>query len=122
MRKIIKTLLVGLGFKSIVEAANGTEALHLLLKYNKESSSDYSSDHQIDLIICDWMMPGMNGLELLKQVRADEELKSIPFLMLTAEGQRESVMSALAEGVSDYAVKPFTMTMLEEKILGLLAD
>ncbi|MCS7199018.1 MAG: response regulator [Caldimicrobium sp.] len=104
MRKIIRNILTQLGFKNIVEADDGTTALDIL---NKE---------KIDLIISDWNMPKMNGLELLKAVRSNENTKDIPFIMVTAEAQRENILEAIKYRVSQYVVKPFTPETLKEKI------
>ena len=104
MRRIVKGVLKQLGFKDILEADDGTTALEQLKKEN------------IGLIISDWNMPKMTGLELLKRVREDDELKSIPFIMVTAEGQKQNVIEAVKAGVSNYIVKPFTPETLSEKL------
>lgn len=104
MRKIIKNILTQLGFKNIIEADDGTTALELLKK------------QKVDLIISDWNMPKMNGLELLKSVRSDDNLKDIRFIMVTAEAQKESVIEAIKHGVNQYVVKPFTPEILKEKL------
>ncbi len=104
MRKIIKNILGQLGFKNIIEADDGTTAWEILQK------------EPVDLIISDWNMPKMNGLELLKKVRADERLKDTPFLMVTAEAQKENIIEAAKHRVSQYIVKPFTPETLKEKL------
>ncbi len=104
MRKIIKNILTQLGFKNIIEADDGTTALELLKK------------QKVDLIISDWNMPKMNGLELLKTVRSDDNLKDIRFIMVTAEAQKENVIEAIKHGVNQYVVKPFTPETLKEKL------
>lgn len=104
MRHIIKGTLKKLGFTNIVEAGDGKDAL-------KELKKD-----KIGLIISDWIMPNVSGIELLKAVRSDDELKHIPFIMVTAEGQRDSVIEAVNAGVSNYIVKPFTPETLSEKL------
>ena len=104
MRKIIKNILTQLGFKNIIEADDGTTALELLKK------------QKVDLIISDWNMPKMNGLELLKTVRSDDNLKDIRFIMVTAEAQKENVIEAIKHGVNQYVVKPFTPKTLKEKL------
>ena len=104
MRKIIKNNLKQLGFSNIIEAEDGQLALEELKK------------NKVDLIISDWNMPNINGLELLKAVRGDEGLKQIPFVMVTAEGQKDNVMEAAKAGVSNYIVKPFTPDTFEEKL------
>lgn len=108
MRKIIKNNLKGMGFNNIVEAENGQKALEEL---KKES---------VGLIISDWNMPVMTGIELLKAVRGDAGLKSIPFVMVTAEGQKDNVMEAAKAGVSNYVVKPFTPDTFSEKLQKVL--
>jgi len=104
MRKIIKNILGQLGFKNIIEADDGTTAWEILQK------------EPVDLIISDWNMPKMSGLELLKKVRADEKLKDTPFLMVTAEAQKENIIEAAKYRVSQYIVKPFTPETLKEKL------
>ncbi|MBX6423598.1 chemotaxis response regulator CheY [Thermosulfurimonas sp. F29] len=104
MRKIIKNILSQLGFKNIIEADDGTTAWEILQK------------EPVDLIISDWNMPKMSGLELLKKVRADEKLKDTPFLMVTAEAQKENIIEAAKYKVSQYIVKPFTPETLKEKL------
>ncbi len=104
MRKIIKNILTQLGFRNIIEADDGTTAWEILQK------------EPVDLIISDWNMPKMSGLELLKKVRADERLKDIPFLMVTAEAQKENIIEAAKYKVSQYIVKPFTPETLKEKL------
>jgi two-component system, chemotaxis family, chemotaxis protein CheY len=109
MRRIIKNLLHDLGFANVTEADDGTTALPLL----KSGSFDF--------LITDWNMPGMPGLELLKQVRADARLAKLPVLMLTAEAKREQIVEAAQAGVSGYVIKPFTAATLKEKIDKILA-
>jgi len=108
MRKIVKNNLKGMGFNNIIEAENGQKALEEL---KKES---------VGLIISDWNMPVMTGIELLKAVRGDAGLKSIPFIMVTAEGQKDNVMEAAKAGVSNYVVKPFTPDTFSEKLQKVL--
>jgi len=104
MRKVIKNLLRQVGYENIAEAEDGVTALEVL------------KSHKIDFIISDWNMPNMNGLEFLKAVRADGELSSLPFLMVTAEALKDNVVMAIKAGVSNYIVKPFTADVLNEKI------
>ena len=104
MRRIVKGVLKDLGFKNIIEADNGVSAL-------KELKTE-----EIGLIVCDWNMPKMTGLDLLKTVRSDDKFKEIPFIMVTAEGQKENVVKAIKAGVSNYIVKPFTPETLKEKL------
>jgi len=109
MRSLIKTILRKLGFVRIYEANDGVEAWNFL------------KTDQVELIISDWNMPNMQGIELLRQVRADEKLKHLPFLMVTAEGQKENVIEAVKAGVSGYIVKPFSPVALEDKIQKIFA-
>ncbi|MEN3038903.1 MAG: chemotaxis response regulator CheY [Candidatus Kryptonium sp.] len=104
MRKIIRNILTQLGFKNIVEADDGTTAMEILSK------------DKIDLIISDWNMPKMSGLELLKAVRSNEQTKDLPFIMVTAEAQKENILEAIKYKVSQYIVKPFTPETLKEKL------
>lgn len=104
MRRIIRGALKNIGFNNIFEAEDGNGALKVMAKEN------------IDLVISDWIMPNMNGLELLKTIRADEKLKNTPFIMVTAEGQKKNVMDALESGVNSYIVKPFTPEVLLVKL------
>ena len=108
MRRILKDNLRRMGFSKIVEAEDGCLALEELKK------------NKIDLIISDWNMPNMNGLDLLKAVRGDERLRHIPFIMVTAEGQKASIVKAVQSGVTNYIVKPFTSEVLNEKLKLLL--
>lgn len=108
MRRIVRKILRDLDFEDIVEAEDGSAAMEVL----KRTS--------VDLIISDWNMPKMTGLELLKQVRSTENLKDIPFLMLTAEAQKENIVEAIKAKVSNYIVKPFTAAGLQEKLAKIL--
>jgi len=104
MRRIIKGVLKQLGFSNIVEAEDGDVALEELKK------DDYG------LILADWNMPNMSGLELLKAVRSDKNLQRIPFIMVTAEGQKDNILEAVKAGVSNYVIKPFTPETINEKL------
>lgn len=104
MRRIIKNLLRDLGFNNTAEADDGNTALPML-----QSTS-------FDFLITDWNMPGMTGIELLKSVRADAKLATLPVLMVTAEAKREQIVEAAQAGVNGYVVKPFTAGALKEKI------
>ena len=109
MRRIIKNLLHDLGYANVIEADDGNTALPLLREGN------------VDFLFTDWNLPGMPGLELLKQVRADARLAKMPVLMLTAEAKREQIVEAVQAGVSGYVIKPFTAATLKEKIDKILA-
>src|SRR5690606_3406948 len=104
MRRIIKNLLRDLGFTNTAEADDGTTALPML-----QSGS-------FDFLVTDWNMPGMSGIDLLRAVRADERLKQLPVLMVTAEAKRDQIIEAAQAGVNGYVVKPFTAQALKEKI------
>lgn len=104
MRRIIKNLLRDLGFTNTTDADDGTSALPMLQAGN------------FDFLVTDWNMPGMTGIDLLKAVRADPTLASLPVLMVTAEQKREQIIEAAQAGVNGYIVKPFTAVTLKEKI------
>ncbi|VAW51228.1 Chemotaxis regulator - transmits chemoreceptor signals to flagellar motor components CheY [hydrothermal vent metagenome] len=104
MRRIVKNLLVEIGFNNIAEADDGKTALPIL------------EGGGIDFLVTDWNMPGMPGIDLLKAVRADPKLASLPVLMVTAEAKREQIMEAAQAGVNGYVVKPFTADTLKEKV------
>lgn len=104
MRRIIKGLLHELGYNNVQEADDGNTALPLLKSEN------------FDFLITDWNMPGMPGIDLLRAVRGDAKLKSLPVLMVTAEAKREQIVEAAQAGINGYVVKPFTANTLKEKI------
>jgi two-component system, chemotaxis family, chemotaxis protein CheY len=104
MRRIVKNILKQLGYVNIEEAEDGTQA------YSKLKSGAFG------FLVSDWNMPNMDGLELLKKVRSDPALKNLPFLMVTAEAEKEKVIEAIKAGVSNYIVKPFTAEVLKEKM------
>ncbi|MBA3004452.1 MAG: response regulator [Desulfurivibrio sp.] len=104
MRRIIKNILTQLGFKNIIEADDGTTALSVL------------KSEKIGLIVSDWNMPKMTGLDLLKAVRADASMANTPFIMVTAEAQQDNIILAVKAKVSQYIVKPFTAETLSEKL------
>ncbi len=109
MLKIIRNLLTQLGFSNVEEAMDGSAALR------KIRSKNYG------LVLSDWNMEPMSGLELLKEIRADVKLKDVPFIMITAETKSDNVIAAKEAGVSNYIVKPFTKAILESKINTVLA-
>ncbi|MGB4887570.1 MAG: chemotaxis response regulator CheY [Nitrospira sp.] len=104
MRRIVKNILKQLGFNNLEEAENGQEAL------KKLKADTYG------FVVSDWNMPIMMGIDMLRAIRADEKLKTIPVLMVTAEAQKENLMEAVQAGVSNYVVKPFTAETMQEKI------
>lgn len=105
MRRIIKNTLQRLGYEDIFEAENGVEAWDIL---------DKNSD--MGVLITDWNMPEMNGLELVKKTRADSRFVDIPIIMITTEGGKVEVITAIKAGVNNYIVKPFTPQVLKEKL------
>jgi two-component system chemotaxis response regulator CheY len=110
MLRIVKNLLNQIGFSNVDEASDGSEALA------KVQQKDYG------LIISDWNMQPMTGLQLLQAVRADAKLKHIPFIMVTAESKTENVVAAKQAGVNNYIVKPFNAATLKGKIATVLGD
>lgn len=108
MRNLIRACLSELGLRNVAEAADGRSALGLM------------RSKPFDLIICDWDMPAMDGLELLKTIRSDERLAGLHFLMLTANAQASKVGEAIAAGVNDYVAKPFQPETLQKKVTRLL--
>ena len=108
MRRIIRNLLNQIGYNDVEEAEDGSTALAKLRR------GDFG------LVISDWNMEPMTGYELLKEVRADEKLKTLPFIMVTAESKTENVVAAKKAGVNNYIVKPFNAATLEQKINSVL--
>jgi two-component system chemotaxis response regulator CheY len=109
MRRFIRNILDQLGYREVEEADDGDSALEKL------------RGTRFDLVIADWNMPRMNGLDLVKAIRADEGLKTIPVLMVTAEASKENIIEAVKSGVSGYVVKPFSSDVLKEKIEKVLS-
>jgi two-component system chemotaxis response regulator CheY len=112
MRLIVKKNLANLGYKNVLEAEDGEAAW-------KEIEKALTEMNPFKFIVSDWTMPKMTGLELLKKVRAHEQMKSTPFLMVTAEADIALVKEALAAGVSNYVTKPFTAETLQTKIAAI---
>lgn len=104
MRRIVRNLLKELGFQNVDEAEDGVVALSKL------------RGSQFDFVVVDWNMPNLTGIDLLKEIRADDNLKHLPVLMVTAEAKKENIVSAAHAGASGYIVKPFTAVTLEEKL------
>lgn len=109
IRDLVKNTLRGMGYKNFQEAEDGEEGLKTLEKL-------HNGDQSIQLVISDWNMPKMKGLELLKHVRATENFKSLPFVLLTSESERDQVTEAVLAGVSQYIVKPFSAKIFEDKL------
>lgn len=108
MLRIIRNLLKQLGFQNVDEASDGSSALQKL------------REGQFSLVISDWNMEPMSGLELLEQVRADDKLKALPFIMVTAESKTENVVAAKQAGVNNYIVKPFNAATLKSKLTSVI--
>jgi two-component system chemotaxis response regulator CheY len=104
MRRILRNILKQIGFTDINEADDGSTALKKLKK------------EKYDLILSDWNMPEMPGIDLINAIRADDELKGIPFVMITAEAQKDNIIGAVKAGVNSYIVKPFTAETIGEKL------
>lgn len=104
MRRIVINLLKELGYNNMVEAEDGVVALSKL------------KAEKIDFVVTDWNMPNMTGLELLTNIRADDKLKHLPVLLVTAEAKNENIVAAAQAGASGYVVKPFTANVLQEKL------
>ena len=110
MLRIIENLLKQLGFKNIIQATDGSAALKVLRETN------------CGMVISDWNMQPMTGLQLLKEVRADDKLKTTPFIMITAESKTENVVAAKEAGVNNYIVKPFNAETLKSKIVAVIGN
>ncbi len=110
MLRIVRNLLKQLGFDNVDEATDGTAALQML------------REREYGLVISDWNMEPMTGLQLLREVRSDDNLKAMPFIMVTAESKSENVVAAKQAGVSNYIVKPFNAETLKSKISSVIGD
>jgi len=110
MLRIIRNLLKQLNLENVQEATDGSSALKML------------RDGSYGLVISDWNMEPMTGLQLLKEVRADAKLKALPFIMITAESKTENVVAAKEAGVSNYIVKPFNAETLRQKLVSVLGE
>ncbi|RIK94377.1 MAG: two-component system response regulator [Proteobacteria bacterium] len=110
MLRIVRNLLKQIGFENVDEATDGASALSLM------------RTKKYGLVISDWNMDPMSGYELLKEVRADAQLKHIPFIMVTAESKTENVISAKQAGVNNYIVKPFNADTLKSKLQAVLGN
>lgn len=110
MLRIIRNLLKQLGFNNVDEASDGSEALQKL------RAKEYG------LVISDWNMEPMTGIQLLREVRADEKTQNLPFIMITAESKTENVIAAKEAGVSNYIVKPFNAQTLKQKLTSVIGQ
>ena len=108
--RFIRYCLKNIGFTNIREADSGKAVLRALKK------------EKYDLIFCDWNMPDMSGMEVLKKIRSDDELKDIPFIMVTAKAEEEKILAAIKAGISDYILKPFTAETINEKLDKVFGD
>ncbi|MES1948636.1 chemotaxis regulator - transmits chemoreceptor signals to flagelllar motor components cheY [Salinisphaera sp. C84B14] len=104
MRRIVRNLLKELGYNNVEEAEDGAEAL------------DKLNTGKFQFVVSDWNMPNLDGLEMLKRIRASDTLKHLPVLMVTAEAKKENIVAAAQAGASGYVVKPFSAATLEEKL------
>ncbi len=104
MRRILKNIIKQIGFTNIDEADDGKSALKAL------------KNDKFDLILCDWNMPEMSGIDLLNKLKSDDQLKDTPFVMVTAEAQKDNIVKAVKAGVNSYIVKPFTADIVEQKL------
>ncbi|WP_345979304.1 chemotaxis response regulator CheY [Sulfurimonas sp. HSL3-2] len=109
MRRIIKNTLARLGYKDVLEGEDGLQGWNVL-----------NENPDLGMLITDWNMPEMNGLELVKKVRADARFKDLPIIMVTTEGGKAEVITALKAGVNNYIVKPFTPQVLKEKLAAVM--
>lgn len=114
IRDLVKSQMKALGFKHIIEVGDGEQALQVL-------TNNQMAGTPIQLVISDWNMPKMTGLELLRQVRASSKWANLPFVLLTSESERDQVTEAILAGVSQYIVKPFAAKTFEEKLKGVWA-
>ena len=110
IRRIVRGILQRIGFTNIEEAEDGQKAYALLVS------------KKFDLVISDWNMPNMTGIDLLRRMRAHPQLHNLPFIMVTAEAKQENVLEAIKSGASNYIVKPFTALTLQEKIAKTLKE
>jgi len=109
VRLFLRNALNQIGMENIEEAGDGREALQMIEDAHKKSDG-------FDMVFCDWNMPEMTGIELLQEIRKTSHLKTLPFVMVTAESETSSVEAALKAGTTDYITKPFTVDGLREKI------
>ncbi len=108
--RVMRYMLKNIGFRNVREADGGRAVLRALKK------------EKYDLIFCDWAMPDMSGVEVLKIIRSDDELKDIPFIMVTAKAEEEKILAAIKAGVSNYILKPFTAKTINETLMKVFGD
>lgn len=109
LRRALRSMLRELGFHQVYEAPSAAQAIQLLQK-------GAAVGHAIDVVLSDWQMPGMTGLEFLQFVRTTEAFARLPFIMITAESERQQILSAIQAGVSSYLLKPISLSQLEDKL------
>ena len=109
MRKVVKKILAELGYTNVVEAVDGKNAYETLLDASK-------TVNPIEVVISDWQMPNLKGIELLEKCRKSEDFKDIPFMLVTAESEKDQIVQALKLNVSEYVIKPFSPAILKEKL------
>ena len=110
MRRVERSMLADLGLKDVSEASDGLQALKM------------ASEGKFDLILLDWKMPGLSGLETVKQLKAIPDLKSVPVLMVTSESLKSKILEAIQAGASNYIIKPFSDELLREKLEPYLSE
>lgn len=108
MRTLVKGQVRNLGYRNLIEADNGRKAFDMLLNQHKIGKP-------VGVILSDWNMPVMTGIEFLKKVRSTDPFKSLPFIMITAESEKAQILEAIKNGVSNYVMKPFTPKMFQDK-------
>ncbi|MGE0086178.1 MAG: response regulator [Desulfococcaceae bacterium] len=110
MRRVIRKILKGIGLENVTEADNGKKAWEII------------SRQKIDLVICDWHMPNMKGVDLLEKIRSDPKYTDLPFIMVTAEGKKKFVLEASEKGVTSYITKPFSTEDLENALKSMFRN
>lgn len=109
LRRVVRSMLKDMGYLNICEASSAQQALQMLEK-------TFAINRPVNVILSDWQMPGMTGLEFLEAVRTTELYAHLPFVMITAEGQREQILAAIQAGVSSYLIKPISPAQLHDKL------
>ncbi len=110
MRDFLHACLKALGYENILESPDGVLAIEILKKQSRNGAP-------IDVILCDWNMPKLMGIDLLRQIREVPEWEFIPFIMITTESEKAQILQAISSGVTDYIVKPFSVSVLQQKLL-----
>ncbi|OQW50722.1 MAG: hypothetical protein A4S09_11235 [Proteobacteria bacterium SG_bin7] len=110
IRDFVHASLKSLGYENILEAPDGVIAIEILKKQSRNGAP-------IDVILCDWNMPKLMGIDLLRQIREAPEWEFVPFIMITTESEKSQILQAISSGVTDYIVKPFSVSVLQQKLL-----